>query len=117
MKAPNTITTASRQTAAGIGGGVVTAVGVSTCDISPPGASGVNSRRSSRAWLIVGIPNDWFNPQFDYRGGMPMEPRSIDEVPARLRQWPTWLLGRVHGDAKRMIAPRLAERGLHLHHY
>jgi MarR family transcriptional regulator, lower aerobic nicotinate degradation pathway regulator len=46
-----------------------------------------------------------------------MEPRSIDEVPARLRQWPTWLLGRVHGDAKRMIAPRLAERGLHLHHY
>jgi MarR family transcriptional regulator, lower aerobic nicotinate degradation pathway regulator len=48
---------------------------------------------------------------------MPTEPRSIDEVPARLRQWPTWLLGRVHSDAKRMIAPRLAERGLHLHHY
>ena len=46
-----------------------------------------------------------------------MEPRSIDEVPVRLRQWPTWLLGRVHSDAKRMIAPRLAERGLHLHHY
>jgi MarR family transcriptional regulator, lower aerobic nicotinate degradation pathway regulator len=46
-----------------------------------------------------------------------MEPRSIDEVPARLRQWPTWLLGRVHSDAKRMIAPRLAERGLQLHHY
>lgn len=46
-----------------------------------------------------------------------MEPRPIDEVPARLRQWPTWLLGRVHSDAKRMIAPRLAERGLHLHHY
>lgn len=46
-----------------------------------------------------------------------MEPRSIDEVPARLRQWPTWLLGRVHADAKRMIAPRLAERGLHLHQY
>jgi MarR family transcriptional regulator, lower aerobic nicotinate degradation pathway regulator len=46
-----------------------------------------------------------------------MEPRSIDEVPARLRQWPTWLLGRVHSDAKRMIAPRLGERGLHLHHY
>src|SRR5690242_470518 len=53
----------------------------------------------------------------DYRGGMPMEPSSIDEVPARLRQWPTWLLGRVHADAKRMIGPRLAERGLHLHHY
>jgi DNA-binding MarR family transcriptional regulator len=48
---------------------------------------------------------------------MPMEPGSIDGVPARLRQWPTWLLGRVHGDAKQMIAPRLAERGLHLHHY
>jgi MarR family transcriptional regulator, lower aerobic nicotinate degradation pathway regulator len=46
-----------------------------------------------------------------------MEPRSIDEVPARLQQWPTWLLGRVHSDAKRMIAPRLAERGLNLHHY
>jgi MarR family transcriptional regulator, lower aerobic nicotinate degradation pathway regulator len=48
---------------------------------------------------------------------MPVEPGSIDDVPARLRQWPTWLLGRVHGDAKRMIAPQLAERGLHLHHY
>jgi DNA-binding MarR family transcriptional regulator len=46
-----------------------------------------------------------------------MEPRPIDDVPARLRQWPTWLLGRVHGDAKRMITPRLAERGLHLHDY
>jgi MarR family transcriptional regulator, lower aerobic nicotinate degradation pathway regulator len=46
-----------------------------------------------------------------------MEPRSIDEVPKRLRQWPTWLLGRVHNEAKRMIAPRLAERGLLLHHY
>jgi DNA-binding MarR family transcriptional regulator len=54
---------------------------------------------------------------WDYRGGMPMEPSSIDAVPARLRQWPTWLLGRIHGDAKRLIAPRLAERGLHLHHY
>jgi DNA-binding MarR family transcriptional regulator len=48
---------------------------------------------------------------------MPIESRSIDEVPARLRQWPTWLLGRMHSDAKRMIAPRLAERGLQLHHY
>ncbi len=48
---------------------------------------------------------------------MPIEPRSIDKVPARLRQWPTWLLGQVHGDAKRMTAHRLAERGLHLHHY
>jgi DNA-binding MarR family transcriptional regulator len=53
----------------------------------------------------------------DYPDGMPMEPRSIDEVPARLRQWPTWLLGRVHGDAKRMIGPRLAGTGLNLHHY
>src|SRR5690242_875016 len=50
---------------------------------------------------------------------MPMEPVSIDiaEVPRRLRQWPTWLLGRVHAEGRRMIAPRLAERGLHLHHY
>lgn len=46
-----------------------------------------------------------------------MESKRIDEVPRRLRQWPTWLLGRVHGEAKRLIAPRLAERGLHLHHY
>ena len=46
-----------------------------------------------------------------------MEPISLDRVPRRLRQWPTWLLGRVHGDAKKLISLRLAEAGLHLHHY
>jgi DNA-binding MarR family transcriptional regulator len=44
-------------------------------------------------------------------------PGPIDEAPERLRQWPTWLLGRVHAEAKRMIAPRLAERALTLQHY
>src|SRR5690242_9272446 len=48
---------------------------------------------------------------------MPMEPISLDRVPRRLRQWPTWLLGRVHSDAKKLISLRLAEAGLHPHHY
>lgn len=48
---------------------------------------------------------------------MPGGHSSIDGVPQRLRQWPTWLLGRLHTEAKREISAGLATVGLAMHDY
>lgn len=42
---------------------------------------------------------------------------TINDAPQRLRQWPTWLLGRMHTEAKKVIAARLAAEGLGMHEY
>lgn len=42
---------------------------------------------------------------------------TIKDAPRRLQQWPTWLLGRMHTDAKRLIGERLATEGLAMHDY
>jgi DNA-binding MarR family transcriptional regulator len=42
---------------------------------------------------------------------------TINDVPQRLRQWPTWLLGQMHAEAKKVIAARLATEGLGMHEY
>jgi DNA-binding MarR family transcriptional regulator len=48
---------------------------------------------------------------------MPMGPTSIDQLPRRLTQWPTWLLGRLHHDGKKAIGAGLAELDMSLPHY
>ena len=48
---------------------------------------------------------------------MPMGPTSIDQLPRRLTQWPTWVLGRLHQDGKKAIGAGLADLDLHLPHY
>ena len=48
---------------------------------------------------------------------MPGDHSSIDDVPQRLRQWPTWLLGRLHTEAKREMSAGLAAESLTIHDY
>ena len=48
---------------------------------------------------------------------MPGDHSSIDGIPQRLRQWPTWLLGRLHSEAKREMSAGLATQGLTMHDY
>ena len=48
---------------------------------------------------------------------MPADHSTINDAPRRLRQWPTWLLGRMHTEAKKVIAARLATEGLGMHEY
>ena len=48
---------------------------------------------------------------------MPMGPTSIDQLPRRLTQWPTWVLGRLHHDGKKAIGVGLAELDMDLPHY
>ncbi len=48
---------------------------------------------------------------------MPGDRSPIDGVPQRLRQWPTWLLGRLHNEAKREISAGLATVNLTMHDY
>ena len=48
---------------------------------------------------------------------MPGDHSSIDGVPQRLRQLPTWLLGRLHNEAKREMSAGLATVSLTMHDY
>jgi len=48
---------------------------------------------------------------------VPGDHSSIDDIPQRLRQWPTWLLGRLHNEAKREISVGLATLNLTMHDY
>jgi DNA-binding MarR family transcriptional regulator len=48
---------------------------------------------------------------------VPGDHSSIDDVPQRLRQWPTWLLGRLHTEAKREMSAGLAAESLTMHDY
>ena len=49
--------------------------------------------------------------------GVPGDHFSIDGVPQRLLRRPTWLLGRLHNEAKREISAGLATVGLGMHDY
>jgi DNA-binding MarR family transcriptional regulator len=48
---------------------------------------------------------------------VPGDRSSIDDIPQRLRQWPTWLLGRLHNEAKREISAGLAAESLTMQDY
>jgi DNA-binding MarR family transcriptional regulator len=48
---------------------------------------------------------------------VPGDHSSIDDVPQRLRGWPTWLLGRLHNESKREISAGLATERLTMHDY